>query len=152
MPPLFYKRGIKDKNITAVYIAGGMPPLFYKRGIKSKNPVLSLRGALANILSLRGALATKQSRFYKRGIKDKNPVLSLRGALANILSLRGASATKQSRFYKRGNKRQKLRPVIARSVSDEAISLSQKGELKTKTPSFNSRRNAAPFEKKRTDA
>jgi len=29
--------------------------------------------------------------------------------------------------------------VIARSVSDEAISLLQKGELKTKTPSLHSR-------------
>jgi len=52
-------------------------------------------------------------------------------------------------FYKRGIKRQTLRLVIARSVSqylviarsvsDEAISLSQKGELKAKIPELHSR-------------
>jgi len=104
----FKKIQYKYPVIFAFQRKAKMPPLFYKRGIKSKNPVLSLRGALANILSLRGALATKQSRFYKRGIKSKNitavyiaggmpPLFYKRGIKSKnpVLSLRGALATKQ---------------------------------------------------------
>jgi len=30
MPPLFYKRGIKDENPVVSYIAGGLPTLLKK--------------------------------------------------------------------------------------------------------------------------
>jgi len=64
------------------------------------------------------------------------PLLKKGNLKTNTPSFPAYTAGKMPPLLKKGNEKQWHSSVIARSVSDEAISLLLKGELKTNTPSF----------------